>query len=122
MGKVSVFASPIHGDDGDASRALNAEVQWQTGTPRLEKAAGEVQFNMAVIGPALRRDAPAFMKAVRSLPPEDIEHPPDSIDIGGRKVQVPPGSLSLQYSYLEAGERVDVITVGDAIVTVHTAP
>ena len=122
MGRVAVFSSPITDDAGDASRALNAQVEWHTEPPRLERLPGSLQFNMAIIGPLLRKDAPAFMDAARALPPALQEHPPSSLDIGGREVAVPDGAFSLRYTYLESGEQVDVITVGDAIVVIHTTP
>ncbi|HNQ28877.1 MAG TPA: valine--tRNA ligase [Methanolinea sp.] len=122
MGRVAIFSSPITDDCGDAARALNAPLDWHAEPPHLEKVPGDLQFNMAVIGPALRKDAGAFMKAARALPPGLQENPPMELDIGGRKVTVPEGAFSLQYRYLEAGEQVDVISVGDVIVTIHTTP
>lgn len=122
MGRVAVFSSPINDDAGDASRALNAQVDWHREPPRLEKVPGVLQFNMSVIGPLLRKDAGAFMKAARALPPELQACPPESIDMGGKEIPIPDGAFSLQYTYLEAGEQVDVLTVDDVIVTIHTTP
>ena len=122
LGKVTIF-SPLFGDDsGDAARALNAEVVWRRETARLEKVMGDVQFNMAVIGPAFRKQARAFMDAVRALPPESLENPPDSIEVDGTAMPVPEDAFSLTYTYMEEGEKVDVLNVGDVIVTIqHTA-
>ena len=122
MGRVAVFSSPFTDDDGDASRALNASVEWHSEPPHLEKVPGTLQFNMAVIGPRLRKDAGAFMNAARALPPALQENPPSTLDIGGREIEVPPGAFSLQYTYLERGEQVDVLTVDEVIVTIHTSP
>ncbi|OPX69218.1 MAG: Isoleucine--tRNA ligase [Methanoregulaceae archaeon PtaB.Bin056] len=122
MGRVSVFSSPITDDGGDAGRALNAPFDWHAEPPKLEKVPSELKFNMAVIGPKLRKDAAAFMKAARALPHDLQENPPRELDIGGRSIVVPEGAFSLEYRYLEAGEQVDVISVGDVIVTIHTNP
>ncbi len=120
MGRLAVYSSPVHDDDGDAARALNAcEVLWHADSPDLEKVPGEVQFNMAIVGKTLRKDAPSFMNAIRSLSPGEQQNPPDSVEIGGKIVPVPAGSFSLQYHYLEAGEKVDLLTLGDVIVTIH---
>ncbi|HEU17701.1 MAG TPA: valine--tRNA ligase, partial [Methanolinea sp.] len=122
LGKVTIF-SPLFGDDsGDAARALNAEVVWRRETARLEKVMGDVQFNMAVIGPAFRKQARAFMDAVRALPPESLENPPDSIEVDGTAMPLPKDAFFPTYTYMEEGEKVDVLNVGDVIVTIqHTA-
>lgn len=122
MERVAVFSSPITDDAGDASRALNAQVDWSGEPPLLEKVPAELQFNMAVIGPLLRKDAGPFMKAARALPRELQEKPPEVLDIDGREIPVPDGAFSLKYIYLEAGEQVDVLNVDDVIVTIHTIP
>jgi valyl-tRNA synthetase len=77
---------------------------------------------MAVIGPALRKDAKAFMDAVRALPPDELPSPPVSVHAGGKDIPVPDGAFSLQSRYLVGGELVDVITVDDVIVTVRKYP
>jgi len=122
MGRVAIFSAPFSDDSGDASRALNAPVEWHTEPPRLEKAAGDVQFNMAVVGPALRKDAAAFMKAVRVLPEGLLANPPAAIDIGGKEVPVPRDSFSLQFTYRLEGEQVDVRVIDGVIATIHASP
>jgi valyl-tRNA synthetase len=62
------------------------------------------------------------MDAVRALPKEALAHPPSRIDIGGKEVLVPAGSFSQQSIYMVGGEQVDLITVGDVIVTVQKNP
>jgi valyl-tRNA synthetase len=104
------------------ARALNAVVEWRTDTNTLEKRPGEIVFDMAVIGPAFRKDAKAFMDAVRALPVESLVHPPATISIGGKQVDVPSGSFSQQSTYMVGGERVDLIRVDDVIVTVQKNP
>lgn len=122
MGRVTIFSAPFSDDSNDASRTLNAPVEWHTEPPRLEKVPGVVQFNMAVIGPALRKDAGAFMKAVRALPQDLLLNPPEKIDIGGKEIPVPRDSFSVQFTYRLGGEKVDVRVVGDVIATIHTSP
>jgi valyl-tRNA synthetase len=122
MGKITLFTSLIADDGGDVGRALNAAVEWLADTTILEKKPGDIIFDMAVIGPALRKDAKAFMDAVRALPPESLANPPARINIGEKQVEIPPGSFSQQSTYLVGGARVDLITVGDVIVTVQKNP
>jgi valyl-tRNA synthetase len=122
LGCISIFTNRITDDAGDMARALNAEVVWRTDKEALEKKTGNVQFNMAIIGPVLRKDAKAFMDAVRALPPEQLISPPVSLHVGGKEIPVPEGAFSLQFNYLVGGELVDVITVDDVIVTVRKIP
>ena len=122
MGKITIFTPRIREDGGDMARALNAVVEWRADTSTLERKPGEVVFDMAVIGPALRKDAKAFMDAVRALPAEALAQPISRIDIGGKEVDVPAGAFSLQSMYMIGGARVDLITVGDVIVTVQKNP
>jgi valyl-tRNA synthetase len=122
LGRITIFTDRISDDAGDMSRALNAEVFWKSDRRELERKAGDIQFNMAVIGPALRKDAKAFMDAVRALPPDELTSPPVSVHAGGKDIPVPDGAFSLQSRYLVGGELVDVITVDDVIVTVRKYP
>jgi valyl-tRNA synthetase len=122
LGKIMVFTPRIQDDGGDLSRALNAEIEWRAGTSTLEQKPGEIKFNMAVIGPGLRKEAPAFMAAVRNLSPDDLANPPATIRIGEKDIPVPAGAYEVGCDYLVEGEKVDVITVDDVIVTVRKSP
>jgi valyl-tRNA synthetase len=119
LGRVTIFSPLSRDDSGDAARALNAEVAWRRETARLEKVMGDVTFNMAVIGPAFRKQARAFMDAVRALPPDSLKNPPDSIEVSGNTVEIPENAFSLTYTFMEEGEKVDVLNVGDVIVTIQ---
>jgi valyl-tRNA synthetase len=122
FGRLTIYTKTAVGDSGDAARALNAEVTWNTGEPVLEKRAGEVKFNMAVVGPALKGRAKEFMDAVRNLPPGQMQDPPATISLRGGEVPVPAGAFSPSFSYAIGGKDVDVVTVGDAIVAVERTP
>ncbi len=122
LGHVTIYtAEPIE-DAGDAGRALNADLHWSTETPNLEEVISDVEFNMAVIGPALRKQAKAFMDAVRTLSPEQLVNPPATILVNGEEIPVPQNAFTPKVTYRVAGEDVEVLTVGDVIVTIgHTA-
>ncbi len=122
MGQITIFTSRISDDSGDMARALNGPVTWEHDRSILEKKPGPVQFNMAVIGPALRRDAKTFMDAVRALPHKRLIAPPVAINAGGKEIAVPEGAFTLTYNYLIGGEEVDIITVDDVIVTIRKNP
>lgn len=122
LGCITIFTGRINDDAGDMGRALNAEVVWRSDKRTLEKKTGDIQFNMAIIGPVLRKDAQAFMDTVRALPPEQLTSPPASLHVSGKEIPVPDGAFSLQCNYLVGGEIVDMITVDDVIVTVRKSP
>ena len=46
------------------------------------------------------------------------EYDPKTIIIGGSEVRIPENSFSPKFSYMEEGAKVDVITVGNVIVTI----
>ncbi len=120
LGRVTVFAPDLVEDGGDASRALNADVRFRNGEPRLERVVGDVRFNMAVVGKTLRKKAPAFMQAIRALPPEQLLSPPETIRLDGEDVSIPPDSFAPEFTYQVEGKRVDVLTLDGIIVTVET--
>jgi valyl-tRNA synthetase len=119
FGNLTVYAKAPVEDGGDAARALNAAISWRAEEPRLERRAGEVKFNMGIVGPAFRGKARAFMDAVRRLPPESLERPPATISLGGEEVPVPAGAFTPAFSYAIGGRDVEVVTFGDVIVAVE---
>ena len=78
----------------------------------------QLPFNRSVVGKTFRKDAAAFMDAVKALPAEELTHPPKTIKVNGKDLEVPADAFAPQYSYVEEGAKVDMITVGDVIVTV----
>jgi valyl-tRNA synthetase len=118
LGKVTVYAPHTIDDEGDTGRTLNADVRWRTDTAQLERVVTGIEFNRAVVGRAFRKQAKAFMDAIRELSPEELEHPPKSVRLDGTDVAIPDNAFASKYSVLEEGARVDVVTVGDVIVTI----
>jgi len=118
LGHVMIYAPEPVDDAGDAGRALNADAHWSAGTPRLEEVVDGVDFNMAIIGPSLRKQARGFMEAVQALPPELLKNPPATVTVDGTEIPVPAGSFTPKVAYRVAGEEVDVLTLGDVIVTI----
>jgi len=118
LGHVTIYAPEPVDDAGDAGRALAGEVQWSVGTPRLEEVVSGVNFNMAIIGPALRKQARGFMEAVEALSPEQLKNPPSTVTVNGEEIPVPAGSFTPKVAYRVAGEEVDVLTLGDVVVTI----
>jgi valyl-tRNA synthetase len=118
LGHVMIYAPEPVDDAGDAGRALAADARWSTGTPRLEEVVSGVDFNMAVIGPTLRKLARPFMDAVQALPPEHLRNPPATLTVNGEEIPVPPDAFTPKVAYQVAGEEVDVLTLGDVVVTI----
>jgi valyl-tRNA synthetase len=86
--------------------------------PTRRFLASGIDYNRAVVGPAFRKDTGAFMEAVKVLPAEELAHPLKTIKVNGKDLDVPENAFAPKYSYVEEGAKVDVITVGDVIVTV----
>ncbi len=83
-----------------------------------------VDFNMAVIGPTLRKQARGgFMQAVEALPAELLKNPPATVTVDGEEIPVPANSFTPKVAYRVAGEEVDVLTLGgDVVVTIGHQP
>ncbi|MBP2144621.1 valyl-tRNA synthetase [Methanofollis sp. W23] len=119
FGKVNIYAPERIDDSGDVARALNATVAWKTGEPKLEKSVAGVAFNMAVVGPTLRKQAKAFMQAVEALPPEDIVTPPATVSIDGEEVAVPEDAFTPKFAFSVEGEEVEVLDFDEVTVTLR---
>ncbi len=119
LGRVTIHAGHSIDDAGDAARTLNADVAWSNDRADLAEVVTDVQFNMGVIGPALRKQAKGFMEAVKALPKEQLVSPPPTVMVDGDYVNVPKDSFSPVYTYMVGGAKVDVIRVGEVIVTVQ---
>jgi valyl-tRNA synthetase len=118
LGRVTIHATHTANDEGDIGRTLNADVHWRSDTAKLDRVITDITFNRAVIGPAFRKQAQAFMDAIKALPPAQLENPPGTIMLGGVETVVPQNAFAPKFSYMEEGAKVDVITVGDVIVTI----
>ncbi|ADN37109.1 valyl-tRNA synthetase [Methanolacinia petrolearia DSM 11571] len=120
LGHVAVY-TPLQIDDGgDASATLNANVEWRSDKPDLQKIVSGVSFNMGLIGPNLRNKAKGYMDAVRSLSDEQKITPPGSVMVDGEEIAVIPGSFEPVFAYRVAGEEVDVLQPSeDVIITVQ---
>jgi len=116
---VTIYAPHTIKDEGDTPRTLNAVVIWRTDTAKLDRVVTDIEFNRSVVGKTFRKQAQAFMDAMRALPPEQLEHPPKSIEIEGTKIVIPSNAFIPKFSYMEEGTQVDVITVGGVIVTIQ---
>ena len=118
LGRVTIYAPHTVNDEGDTGRTLNADVHWRTDAAKLDRVITDISFNRAVIGPAFRKQAQAFMLAVKSLSRDQLVNPPKTILLEGNEVEIPENAFALKFSYVEEGAKVDVITIGDVIVTI----
>ncbi|MFA7073437.1 MAG: hypothetical protein WC138_13145, partial [Methanoculleus sp.] len=58
------------------------------------------------------------MDAVQALPPEHLRNPPATLTVNGEEIPVPPDAFTPKVAYQVAGEEVDVLTLGDVVVTI----
>ncbi len=118
LGRVTIYSPHTVDDEGDTGRTLNADVQWRTDVAKLDRVITDVEFNRSVVGKTFRKDAQAFMDAVKALSPAELERPPKMIKVNGADIEVPQNAFTPKFSYMEEGAKVDVLTVGDVIVTI----
>jgi valyl-tRNA synthetase len=121
LGKVTIYAPHTVNDEGDTGRTLNADVHWRTDAAKLDRVITDIDFNRSVIGPTFRKQAQAFMVAIKALSPEQLANPPKTIMLEGTETAIPENAFSPKYSYMEEGAKVDVITVNDVILTIAKA-
>ena len=96
-------------------------MHWRTDAAKLVRVITGIDFNRAIIGPAFRKQAQAFMTAVTALPQNQLENPPKTIILEGNEVEIPKDAFAPKFSCMEEGAKVDVIAVGDVIVTITKA-
>jgi len=118
LGRVTIYAPHTVDDEGDTGRTLNADVHWRTDVAKLDRAVTDVEFNRSVIGKTFRKDVQAFMDAVKALSPAQLEKPPKTLKINGKEIEIPADAFAPKFSYMEEGAKVDVLTIGDVIVTI----
>jgi valyl-tRNA synthetase len=58
------------------------------------------------------------MAAVKALSPDQLENPPETVRVNGVDTAIPENAFIPKFSYMEEGAKVDVITLGDVIVTI----
>ncbi|MCP1663142.1 MAG: valine--tRNA ligase [Methanocalculus sp. MSAO_Arc1] len=120
LGHVTVYTPGRSiNDGGDAGRTTNAEIDWRSTEPRLDRVLSDVTFNMGIIGPAFRKDAGAVMAAIRSLPPETLEAGVSSVEIAGSPREIPEGAYTPVFSYAIEGEEVDLLTIPDVVLAIR---
>ncbi len=118
LGKVTIYAPHSVTDEGDTGRTINADVHWRTDVAKLDRAITDVEFNRSVVGKTFKKDGQAFMNAVKALSPAQLEKQPKTIMLNGVETAMPENVFTPKYSYMEEGAKVDVLTVGDVIVTI----
>jgi valyl-tRNA synthetase len=118
LGKVTIYAPHTVNDEGDTGRTLNAEVHWRTDIAKLDRVITDIDFNRSIVGKTFKKQGQAFMNTVKALSPEELANPPKTIMLDGVETDLPENVFSPRYSYMEEGAKVDVLTVGDVIVTI----
>ena len=89
LGRVTIYAPHTVNDEGDTGRTLNADVHWRTDVAKLDRVITDIEFNRSVVGPTFRKQAQAFMDAVKALSPAQLENPPKTIMLNGVDTPMP---------------------------------
>jgi len=56
--------------------------------------------------------------AAKEISPGELANPPKTLLPGGVETAMPENVFTRKYSYMEEGSNVDVLTIGNVIVTV----
>jgi valyl-tRNA synthetase len=118
FGPVHVRTSSWHDEVGDVERTLNTRITWSREL-NFREYVREINFNKKIVGQTFKNRASLFMERVRNFPDELKKNPPQSVDLGGENMPIPPGAFTAVFSYTMEGKDVDVVTFGDAIVAVE---
>jgi valyl-tRNA synthetase len=118
LGKVTIYAPHTVNDEGDTGRTLNADVHWRTDIAQLDRVITDIDFNRSIVGKTFKKQGQAFMDSVKALSPAELANPPKTIMLDGVEIPLPENVFTPKYSYMEEGAKVDVLTVGDVIVTI----
>jgi valyl-tRNA synthetase len=116
LGHIVVYSPYEINDSGDASSTLNADVEWKREKPELIKSVSDVRFNFGLIGPRFRKQANAYMDAIRALTEDEKITPPRTVIMDGVETEVLKNSFEPVYSYSVAGEKVDLLTLTDDVI------
>ncbi|EHQ36826.1 valine--tRNA ligase [Methanoplanus limicola] len=116
LGHIVVYSPYEINDGGDASSTLNADVEWKCEKPELIKSVSDVRFNFGLIGPKFRKQANAYMNAIRALTEDEKITPPRTVIMDGVETEVLENSFEPVYSYSVAGEKVDLLTLTDDVI------
>jgi len=120
LGHVTIYTPGISfNDGGDAGRTVNADIDWRSAAPNLDRIVSDITFNMGIIGPTFRKQAGAVMQAIRDLPIETLKEGITSVRIGDDEIAIPDGAYTLVHSYAIEGEEVDILTIGDIVLAIH---
>jgi len=102
----------------DLQGVANSPVEARVGKPDLETRAVAIKPVMKVIGPRLKGQAGALIRALAALPADEIESQVASggIIVDGQPVELQPEMVEVVYETLSGGQAVDVLQVGEATV------
>ena len=98
LGKVTIYAPHTVNDEGDTGRTLNADVHWRTDVAKLDRVITDIDFNRSVVGKTFRKEAQAFMDAVKALSPAQLENPPKTIMVNGVETAIPENAFTPKVS------------------------
>ena len=98
--------------------ARNVEVV--EGNPRTEERIVEINPNMNVLGPIFKSKIDRAIKALNNTPniAEKVKMGNLTIDVDGEIAEIDPKAIEIKKEVILRGKAVDVIQVGDAVVTI----
>jgi len=121
LGRVEVYTSHEL-DAGDASNALNADVQVTDGEPELEEVPVDVEPDMSALGPEFRDRADEVAGALKARDAEEVAREKDEgivrAETDGETQEIDADDVEIVNELRSEGREVEVIEVDEATVLV----
>jgi valyl-tRNA synthetase len=108
-------------DDGeeDINNAVNAEIEFNLGTPKLIETIKGIQPNMNSIGPRFKSEAKKIVELIRNTPPDKLAEQlrMGVIQLNGYKLD--PSDVTVVTELSFEGMAVDVVAVEGATILIR---
>ncbi len=122
--RIEIYAPDIHwlaqGINDLQGTTWARKVEVVEGNPPIEERIVDIKPNMSVLGPIFKSKIDKAIKALKNTPniAEKVKTGNITIEIDGETAEIDPKAIKLQTEIILRGKAVDVVQVGDAIITI----
>ena len=103
----------------DINNAVNAEIEFKTGKPKLVETIREIQPNMNLIGPRFKSEAKKIVDLIKTAPVDTIaaQLPTGVIQLDGYELK--PSEMHIVREQSFEGIAVDVVALEGATILIR---
>ncbi len=120
MGSVKAYLTrDIKDGKDDINNAVNAEIEFKTGKPKLVETIREIQPNMNLIGPRFKSEAKKIVDLIKTAPVDTIaaQLPTGVIQLDGYELK--PSEMHIVREQSFEGIAVDVVALEGATILIR---